>query len=441
MEKLVAYAHTLATWIKVRRSSTLGLSVALATAIYIWDPTNKAHINVAGATLALELPSFNNCDLYLHNPVRIGSYSVGVKTGPAPLPAGSTASLLEVPVNHTVAVLTVTNPASKQPGFLRDPSQVYLVHISSADAESIGIDAVTIDGQKVPLKSFLEKNVRSQQATLVRGRYIRQAIARAIYNMNDWVSNFILTAMVFYISVLMAQVGILEFTTYFHPTHGFTKILRRCGDSMDANERQRALAIFEADWLKRDSAFQHRQLLGPALGFILTVSSLVAALYPSSMGNNMEGFLAGIHVALISTFLGLFMRLVALEGARVNDKLGELFEGHLESIAAKAQPSGAPQPIGAAAVTASDTPATPSASSDNPGNGPENVTKSSNLAAAPAKVVLNPPNATPGPDPACAEVSPRDTVPASPVKAAPCQPRIPQNPPENPLPPGRLDQS
>jgi biopolymer transport protein ExbB/TolQ len=65
------------------------------------------------------------------------------------------------------------------------------------------------------------------------------------------------------------------------------------------------------------------QALGPALGFILTVSSLVQALHPASLlgSKGLDGFLSGIHVAMISTFLGLLIRIIALEAARVNDEL------------------------------------------------------------------------------------------------------------------------
>jgi len=125
----------------------------------------------------------------------------------------------------------------------------------------------------------------------------------------------------------------LEFNAYVCPNRYLTASFKLNNPHIIAEEyRQQASDKFAALWLKRDTWFQHLQLLGPALGFLLTVSSLIEALNPLRSGNDLEGFLAGIHVALISTFLGLLLRLVALEGARVNDKLGELFQLHLASI-------------------------------------------------------------------------------------------------------------
>jgi hypothetical protein len=37
--------------------------------------------------------------------------------------------------------------------------------------------------------------------------------------------------------------------------------------------------------------------------------------------NNLDAFMSGIHIAMVSTFLGLLLRIIALEGARVNDAL------------------------------------------------------------------------------------------------------------------------
>jgi biopolymer transport protein ExbB/TolQ len=79
---------------------------------------------------------------------------------------------------------------------------------------------------------------------------------------------------------------------------------------------------YAAHWAQLDKRFQFLQALGPAVGFILTVSSLVEALHPALLtANDLDAFLKGIHVAMIATFVGLLLRLVALEAARVNDKL------------------------------------------------------------------------------------------------------------------------
>jgi biopolymer transport protein ExbB/TolQ len=79
------------------------------------------------------------------------------------------------------------------------------------------------------------------------------------------------------------------------------------------------------------------QALGPAVGFILTVSSLVGALHPAlRSSNNLDGFLTGIHVAMISTFIGLLLRIIALWGERFNN---ELYERALLRLPAESEPN------------------------------------------------------------------------------------------------------
>jgi hypothetical protein len=346
MEKLLGHIYTLIARLKVPVPWVYVVSILLFASFYILDPGSKPYVNVPGAVVFLDLPSFDACDISFRDSVRIRSYVVGVQDGHgALLPAGSNRDLVEKQVNHTVSVLSVTNPIPKQARAPAGPNPVYRVNIQCEAAEHVNINEVRLDGQALPLKSFLEKNVKSKNATYVRFRYIRNDLAKAIYNTNDFVSNWILTIMVMGISFLGIQVVRLEFTTYVVPNRFFRKILASAGNIKE--ERQRAFDQFATVWLKRDTLFQFLQLLGPALGFILTVSSLVEVLYPPRMGNDIEGFLAGIHIALISTFLGLAMRLVALEGARINDKLSDLFQLYFASI--DVQP-----PVGAIVEPVSD---------------------------------------------------------------------------------------
>jgi biopolymer transport protein ExbB/TolQ len=90
----------------------------------------------------------------------------------------------------------------------------------------------------------------------------------------------------------------------------------------EEKQRDDAFDKYVAHWARWEEWFRFLQALGPAVGFILTVSSLIEALQPSTRaGNDLGGFLTGIHIAMISTFLGLLLRIVALEASRINGVL------------------------------------------------------------------------------------------------------------------------
>jgi biopolymer transport protein ExbB/TolQ len=109
------------------------------------------------------------------------------------------------------------------------------------------------------------------------------------------------------------------------------------GCARDETQRRNNLDKCNETWYSRDRTFLFMQALGPAVGFILTVSSLVGALHPAlRSSNNLDGFLTGIHVAMISTFIGLLLRIIALWGERFNN---ELYERALLRLPAESEPN------------------------------------------------------------------------------------------------------
>lgn len=73
----------------------------------------------------------------------------------------------------------------------------------------------------------------------------------------------------------------------------------------------------EVDLIKGEFALCHRRLafarvIGPAVGFLLTVSSLVAGLHPSQQSSDDSfQFVSSLQLALVATFVGLLIRILA----------------------------------------------------------------------------------------------------------------------------------
>lgn len=76
------------------------------------------------------------------------------------------------------------------------------------------------------------------------------------------------------------------------------------------------------DYSKRNELYIFLQNFGPAMGFIFTVSSLIVGLNPEVHSTrNIELFFKSIQIAMVSTFIGLLLRIIALFLQKYNDKI------------------------------------------------------------------------------------------------------------------------
>lgn len=82
------------------------------------------------------------------------------------------------------------------------------------------------------------------------------------------------------------------------------------------------LELVESRWDKQGLFASIVEVVGPSLGFLFTVTSLISALAP--LGGDapaLAEFLNAIRIALVSTFLGLTARIVAIFIQRANDEV------------------------------------------------------------------------------------------------------------------------
>jgi len=310
-------------WIKVRSGWIITFTLIIVTTLYILNPTGSPHISVPGSRLIFEFPSFREGVLTFSKPLNIRQYSISKVQNSGT--GGDTQTPIAVKniSSNNITVLTIENSYYGQ-SQVKDSTQLYQVDINSTSSLSFEIVAVSIDGKAQDLESLYKQNLKSR-GEYVRLKYVRKDLADAIFSWNDPVSNWFLTLMCFGIIWLIYGVGYMEVKAYLYSENRFTSHLLTLLSIQkidDETQRQVAFDKYSAYWAKWDTWFRYFQALGPALGFIITVSSLVQALHPAvGAANDLDDFLKGIHVAMISTFLGLLLRIVALEGARVNDIL------------------------------------------------------------------------------------------------------------------------
>jgi hypothetical protein len=290
--------------------------ILLASAVYIW--TGKPYIDVPGTTLAFTLPGFTTCDIGFLETIPVRSYAVALQTGSdSPGVAGNSVSY-----DKETNGLVIQNPyLNLSPASSSPPS--YLVNIYLGQALGAEIGSVAIDGVPVDLRMFSTNNL-STANDFIRVRYIRKDLAKLILNANDPFSNVVLTCLALAIVLLVGKLVQMELTAYCYAGNRFDQYVAACVNinKLDDEERKDTRDKYNRHWHEWTERFRFWQVLGPAIGFILTVSSLIQALHPAmKQGNDLGGFLKGLHVAMISTFLGLLLRIVSLEAERVNDRL------------------------------------------------------------------------------------------------------------------------
>lgn len=77
-----------------------------------------------------------------------------------------------------------------------------------------------------------------------------------------------------------------------------------------------------AEYLRIHRRFVFARVVGPAIGFLLTISSLIAGLHPMEQSaQNTFGFVSSLQIALVGTFVGLVVRVLAECAIRVHQRV------------------------------------------------------------------------------------------------------------------------
>jgi hypothetical protein len=311
--------HEALPHIKAWKSAISVLAILIAASLYILAFTGTGHLSAFGSQLNFVLPSFQHCDLTFEDSVQINSYGVA-KLGTS----GEKGTTSSTTVDQRITTLRITNPYQANDTGTPISGSQYQITIEAAPSEHFDVEAVMLDEHPLNLKNF-SKNYLKSNGRYTRFRYIREELGLIVFLLNDPVSNWLLTILFFTTLFQLTRVLKLEIRHYGYTDQRMNKFLSnllKLELPASRNVHENAYDKYAAYWDRWDRQFRFFQAIGPAIGFILTVSSLIAALYsPGGAANDLADFLNAIHVAMISTFLGLGLRIVAVEGSRINDEL------------------------------------------------------------------------------------------------------------------------
>lgn len=171
----------------------------------------------------------------------------------------------------------------------------------------------------------LFRQVLNEGKSLLHYRLIQEDLAGILFKYNAEVSDLVLGLM---LVALFWEIYLLGLGLWPLYTQSDKKLLRDFERRHKAVpprlQRQGAEAIARADFEGINRRLIFAKTMGPAFGFLLTVSSLSAALHPANGGaQDTLQFVTAIEVAVVATFVGLAIRIAAQFGQRVYRDLTE----------------------------------------------------------------------------------------------------------------------
>jgi hypothetical protein len=174
-------------------------------------------------------------------------------------------------------------------------------------------------------KSLLKATLTSG-ATLMWYSLLQEEIGGIVFSFNNIVANVLLAAMI--VGLLWHAWALCCGTKdlYVSPDASLRKKMNKLISAAPPEIKAKGAEVVRWKYTELYRRLAFAKTVGPALGFLLTVSSLSAALHPS-LQSTQDTFrmVSGIQIAVVATFVGLAIRIVAQFSQRVHRSLGERY--------------------------------------------------------------------------------------------------------------------
>jgi hypothetical protein len=208
----------------------------------------------------------------------------------------------------------------------------YTIHFErtpNLDIQQMRLGASTLANQPCIQSTYsgvaLMQLLRTSRQMLMRYKLMQDILSDLILLFNGSLANIFLAAMV----VALLWLGFLFTGAAKRLYLNTDKTLldsfnKRVANTAQELKKQGAEAVLSAQFQMQNRNFVFAKTMGPVFGFLLTVSSLSAALHPTVQAEqDTFHFISGIQVAIVATFIGLAIRIVAQFAQRVHRDLAE----------------------------------------------------------------------------------------------------------------------
>ncbi len=309
--------------IKLKQSLILGISVLISALLYIFTPIilNEPTIRLSTGkfnSFRIILPKdFETCTLAFNNDVFISKYLMQYSPGDEKF---KVIKPKEMKIDQTLVNLNIKNLLEKSKTSIKDQKTSIIVTIHHRTPSPIELCSAKIDENSVDFKQFYEKNIIAVDKKYVKYRYIREGISLFLLKYNDPVSNVILTTLTIFLIPL--TYGLIKQIWCFYFARNPETIFKKRNNFSCEKDIENARISYSEKYSLKENWFRFLQVFGPAIGFALTTSSLVVGLHPSLReAQDITKFFETIQIAMISTFIGLLIRIIAMFSQKLNNKL------------------------------------------------------------------------------------------------------------------------
>lgn len=159
----------------------------------------------------------------------------------------------------------------------------------------------------------LLSDLSREPARLMRYSLLQDKLSDLLLSVNESAGNIVLACMMIWSLLLVAELSSGLWRSRFADDETIKSIYSNYASRAPGElKAEGPETLVNAIYLQVLRRLSFARVIGPALGFMLTVSSLVAGLHPSMHStHDTFYFISSLQIALVATFMGLAMRVLA----------------------------------------------------------------------------------------------------------------------------------
>jgi hypothetical protein len=299
------------------------VATSLAASLLVYWP-QPSPVRVSGSVLTLELQCVpTHFAIYLHGlPADDVSASASTYEGDQLLSGPSLTYILSaVERKHDLTVFNLA-PSEIQTAVreLRD-SERAVVNVHVGRVPSLDIVRIVFARNhfmtRCPFATFegsqLNGIIVNPDANVRHLRLTQEMIGDLTFKFNETVGNVLLAAMVIAMFWVIGYVSAGLTFCYFVSDKSLKKTIdKRKKEIREHGISDGLVEVLEMDFVHLERRMSFARAVAPALGFLLTVSSLIAALHPSvQIEQDAFRFVTSLQLAMTAKLVGLLIRIAA----------------------------------------------------------------------------------------------------------------------------------
>ena len=323
MDYISNILEKLLSFLRLKKKQAEIASFIFLTIIFINGPwlTGSSYIKVDDSLRFTVPKNSNNINLTFVDNLFVGRYTIYIKKKNSQERLEVT-DVKETKKNIQIDLSKYKNTYEKDPLY-----GDFSINIHFPETQNAKVSNFYVNGSEINLKDFFQKNLFVLKKYFVETESIREYISIFLLKYNDVISNYFLTFFTLFSFFLFIELLKLYFHNFKNDKSFEEYVLKKSLSNVDTcliinHDVDKAECEIEMEYLRQDTRYRLFQVLGPAFGFLMTVSSLIAALHPSlQKSQNISIFFGAMQVAMVSTFIGLAIRIIAMLLQRINNKI------------------------------------------------------------------------------------------------------------------------